>query len=169
LCGAESCSWCLLSRTTPELSDGDLAPDFELPSSSGRTVRLGALRGKNVVLYFYPQDDTPGCTKEACSFRDNIPRFEGLNAVVLGISRDSLSSHKKFIDKYALNFLLLSDEELKVHRLYNTWKLKNSYGKTYWGTERSTFVIDKGGRISRVFRKVKVDGHEAEVLSALQA
>jgi len=121
------------------------------------------------VLYFYPQDDTPGCTREACSFRDNLPKFEGLDAVVLGVSKDSLVSHEKFIGKYSLNFTLLSDEGLEAHKLYGIWKLKNNYGKTYWGTERSTFVIDKKGRIKKVFRKVKVDGHEAEVLLALRA
>lgn len=148
---------------------GETAPDFELPSSTGKTLRLSSLRGKKVVLYFYPQDDTPGCTREACSFRDNMPRFGGLNAVVLGVSQDSLRSHRRFMEKYSLNFTLLSDEDLKVHRLYGTWKLKNNYGKKYWGTERTTFVIDENGRIKQVFRKVKVDGHDAEVLKALKA
>jgi len=158
-----------VSETHPDLKEGDIAPDFELPSSAGRPVRLSSMKGKSVVLYFYPADDTPGCTSEACSFRDNLPKFEGVDAVVLGVSRDSLASHRKFIDKYSLNFTLLSDEELEVHRLYGTWKLKNNYGKTYWGTERSTFVVDKKGRIARIFRKVRVDGHEAEVLKVLQA
>ena len=158
-----------MSETHPDLKEGDIAPDFELPSSAGRPVRLSSMKGKSVVLYFYPADDTPGCTSEACSFRDNLPKFEGVDAVVLGVSRDSLASHRKFIDKYSLNFTLLSDEELEVHRLYGTWKLKNNYGKTYWGTERSTFVVDKKGRIARIFRKVRVDGHEAEVLKVLQA
>jgi len=152
----------------PELRIGDPAPDFELPSSTGKPVRLSSLKGRNVVLYFYPQDDTPGCTREACSFRDNLPKFGGLNAEVLGVSKDSLGSHKKFIDKYSLNFTLLSDEDLKVHKLYDTWKLKKNYGKTYWGTERTTFVIDEKGKIKQAFRKVKVDGHEAEVLRALR-
>ena len=158
-----------MSGNTSELKEGDVAPDFELPSSTDKPVKLGSLKGKSVVLYFYPADDTPGCTAEACSFRDNLPKFEGLDAVILGISKDSLSSHKKFISKYSLNFTLLSDEELVVHKLYGTWKLKNNYGKTYWGTERSTFVLDKKGRVKKVFRKVKVEGHEAEVLQALQA
>lgn len=149
--------------------EGDLAPDFELPSSSGSPVKLGSLRGKNVVLYFYPEDDTPGCTREACSFRDNLPKFKGMDAVILGVSKDSLGSHKKFIDKYSLNFTLLSDDKLEAHKLYDTWREKNNYGRKYWGTERSTFVIDKGGRIMKVFRKVKVDGHEAEVLQALKS
>jgi len=158
-----------VSKPPSDLKEGDAAPDFELPSSTGKQVRLGSLKGKNVVLYFYPADDTSGCTSEACSFRDSLPRFEGLGAVILGVSKDSIASHRKFIEKYSLNFSLLSDEELEVHKLYGTWKLKNNYGKTYWGTERSTFVIDKKGRIKKVFRKVKVDSHEAEVLKALQA
>ncbi len=150
-----------------ELEEGDLAPDFELPGSSGKSVRLSSLKGKQVVLYFYPQDDTPGCTREACSFRDNLPKFDGLEAVVLGVSKDSLDSHTKFISKYSLNFTLLSDEKLRAHKLYNTWREKNNYGRKYMGTERSTFVIGEDGRIKRIFRKVRVDGHEAEVLAAL--
>jgi len=152
-----------------ELREGDTAPDFELPASAGKNVRLSSLRGRKVVLYFYPKDDTPGCTREACSFRDNLPKFEGMDAVVLGVSRDSLDSHAKFIDKYSLNFTLLSDERLQAHVLYDTWREKSNYGKTYMGTERSTFVIGENGKIKKIFRKVKVDGHEAEVLAALEA
>jgi len=152
-----------------ELAVGDPAPDFELPSSSGGSVRLSSLRGKQVVLYFYPADDTPGCTREACAFRDNLPKFEGMDAVVLGVSSDSLESHSKFISKYSLNFTLLSDERLQAHKKYDTWKEKNNYGRTYMGTERSTFVIGPEGRIKKIFRKVKVDGHEAEVLAALES
>ncbi len=150
-------------------AEGDMAPDFTLPSSNGDKMKLSSLRGKNVVLYFYPKDDTAGCTKEACSFRDNLPKFEKLNATILGISKDSFDSHQKFIQKYGLNFTLLSDEELKVHHLYDTWKEKNMYGKKYWGTERSTFVIDRDGKIKKIFRKVNVDGHEKQVLDALNA
>ena len=130
-------------------------------------MKLSDLRGKKVVLYFYPRDDTSGCTAEACAFRDNLPKFGKLDAVVLGISKDSLDSHRAFIKKYGLNFTLLSDEGLKAHRLYGTWKEKNMYGKKYWGTERSTFVIDENGIVKKVFRKVKVDGHEKEILEAL--
>ncbi len=152
-----------------ELTEGDAAPDFALPSSSGKPVRLRSFRGKSVVLYFYPEDDTSGCTREACSFRDNLPKFDGLDAVILGVSKDSLGSHKKFSDKYSLNFTLLSDEGLEAHKLYDTWREKNNYGRTYWGTERSTFVIGKDGRIKKIFRRVKVDGHAAEVLLSLKA
>lgn len=151
------------------LAPGATAPDFQLPSSSGKPVRLRALKGRQVVLYFYPHDDTPGCTVEACAFRDNLPKFDGLDAVVLGVSTDPLDSHMKFIDKYSLNFTLLSDEDHVAHKLYDTWKLKNSYGKSHWGTERSTFVIGTDGKIKRIFRKVNPKGHESEVLEALRA
>lgn len=150
-----------------ELKVGDEAPDFSLPSSTGKPVKLSELKGKNVVLYFYPKDDTPGCTKEACAFRDTLPEFKSVDAVVLGVSKDPLESHSGFIKKYGLNFTLLSDEDHEVNDLYGTWVEKENYGKKYWGTERSTFVIDKMGRIKKVFRKVKVDGHEKEVLQAL--
>jgi len=150
-----------------DLVEGDKAPDFTLPSSTGKSVKLSDLRGKNVVLYFYPKDDTPGCTAEACGFRDNLPKFGSLDAVILGVSKDSPDSHSGFIKKYGLNFTLLSDEDLKVNNLYGTWVEKENYGRKYWGTERSTFVIGKDGRIRKVFRKVKVDGHEKEVLQAL--
>jgi len=148
-------------------SEGDKAPDFSLPSSSGKSVKLSDYKGKNVVLYFYPADDTTGCTKEACSFRDNMPKFGELDAVILGVSKDSLDSHASFIKKYGLNFTLLSDEDLKVNKLYGTWVEKENYGRKYWGTERSTFVLGKDGRIKKIFRKVKVDGHELQVLEAL--
>lgn len=156
-------------KNEKELTEGDIAPDFSLPSSKGEMVKLSSLKGKNVVLYFYPKDDTSGCTKEACTFRDNLPKFENLDAVILGVSKDSLDSHQKFIKKYGLNFTLLSDEGLKAHELYDTWKQKNMYGKKYWGTERSTFVIDKNRKIKKIFRRVNVDGHEKEVLEVLQS
>ena len=150
-----------------ELAAGDVAPDFSLPASNGKSVRLSDFRGKNVVLYFYPKDDTPGCTKEACSFRDTLQKFAEADAVVLGLSKDSAESHAAFIKKYGINFTLLSDEALEVNNLYGTWVEKENYGRKYWGTERSTFVIGKDGRIRKIFRKVKVDGHEREVLEAL--
>jgi peroxiredoxin Q/BCP len=150
------------------LSEGDPAPDFELPSSAGKLVRLSAFKGRQVVLYFYPKDDTPGCTMEACAFRDNLPKFERLDTVVLGVSKDSLQSHMRFIEKYSLNFTLLSDEAGVAHELYDTWREKKNYGRTYMGTERSTFVIGEDGRIKRIFRNVKVDGHEDQVLAALR-
>jgi peroxiredoxin Q/BCP len=158
-----------MPSTQKELSVGDRAPDFELPSSTGKPVKLSSLKGKQVVLYFYPKDDTAGCTAEACSFRDNLPKFNELDAVILGVSSDSLQSHAKFIDKYSLNFTLLSDEGLVAHGLYDTWREKNNYGRKYMGTERSTFVIGADGKIKRIFRKVRVDGHEADVLAALEA
>jgi len=150
-----------------ELAVGDLAPDFTLPSSNGDKVKLSALRGKNVVLYFYPEDDTSGCTKEACAFRDSFQKFKDLDATILGVSKDSIDSHNRFIQKYSLNFTLLSDEQLKVHGLYGTWKEKNMYGKKYMGTERTTIVIDRTGKIKSIFRRVKVDDHEKQVLEAL--
>jgi thioredoxin-dependent peroxiredoxin len=153
--------------SSTKLSVGDQAPDFTLPSSDGLSVKLSDLRGKNVVLYFYPKDDTPGCTKEACTFRDSLPSFGAVDAVVLGVSKDSLESHAGFIRKYGLNFTLLSDEDTQVNKLYGTWVEKENYGKKYWGTERSTFVIGKDGTIKQIFRKVSVDGHEKEVLAAL--
>lgn len=158
-----------MSPKPVQLSEGAEAPDFELPSSEGRPIRLSSLRGKNVVLYFYPKDDTPGCTVEACSFRDSLPKLEKADAVVLGVSSDSLDSHAKFISKYSLNFTLLSDEGLKAHRLYDTWKEKTNYGRKYMGTERSTFVIGTDGRIKKIFRKVSPQGHEAQVLAALNS
>ena len=158
-----------MTNHSKALEVGDTAPDFTLPASSGVSVSLSSLKGKQVVLYFYPKDDTSGCTVEACGFRDSMPSFDGLDAVVLGVSRDSLDSHAKFISKYSLNFTLLSDEDLKVHRLYDTWKQKTLYGKKYMGTERSTFVIGVDGKIKRIFRKVNPRGHEAEVLAALKA
>ena len=149
------------------LEEGAAAPAFTLPDSGGTPVSLSDFAGSQVVVYFYPRDDTPGCTKEACSFRDNLPKFGKMDAVVLGVSKDSLDSHSKFIGKYGLNFTLLSDEDLKVNNLYGTWVEKENYGRKYWGTERSTFVIGKDGKLRKVFRKVKVDGHEQEVLQAL--
>jgi len=158
-----------VSPVAKVLQVGDRAPDFTLPSSDGKNVKLSSMKGKQVVLYFYPKDDTTGCTIEACSFRDNMPKFDGLDAVVLGVSKDSLDSHAKFINKYSLNFTLLSDEHGVAHELYDTWKEKVLYGKKYMGTERSTFVIGADGKIKKIFRKVNPQGHEVEVLAALKA
>lgn len=131
-------------------------------------MSLKGLRGKPVVLYFYPKDNTPGCTKEACEFRDSLATIKKAGAVVLGVSMDGRDSHQKFIAKYGLPFPLLSDEEATVSKAYGVYKQKNMYGKKYWGIERSTFVIDPAGKLKAVFRKVKVDGHVAEVLAALK-
>lgn len=151
-----------------ELTPGQKAPEFSLADQNGRKVRLKSLKGQPVVLYFYPKDDTPGCTKEACGFRDSLPALQKLDAVVLGVSQDDSASHQKFIAKYGLPFTLLSDEEAEVAKAYGVYKLKNMYGKKYWGIERSTFVIDETGTLKAVFRKVKVDGHVDEVLTALR-
>ena len=152
-----------------ELKVGDTAPDFSLPSGTGETLALKSLRGKQVVLYFYPKDDTPGCTKEACGFRDDITRIEQANTVVLGISTDDLTSHQKFSKKYGLPFTLLSDENAAVSKAYGVYKQKSMYGKTYWGIERSTFVIDERGKLKAVFPKVKVEGHVEDVMNVLGA
>lgn len=146
---------------------GQTAPDFELPSDSGKTVRLSDFRGRKVVLYFYPKDMTSGCTKEACSFRDNYPQYEEQGAVILGVSPDPPQSHVRFKSKYNLPFLLLSDEDHKVAEQYGVWGEKQMYGRAYYGILRTTFVIDEQGRIAKVFTKVKPDGHGEEVLEAL--
>jgi peroxiredoxin Q/BCP len=151
-----------------ELTVGDPAPDFRLPSTEGREISLKEFRGKkNVVLYFYPKDDTPGCTKESCSFRDERPKFDKKEAVILGVSFDDLASHAKFVEKYKLPFMLLSDGDKKVATAYGVYKEKSMYGRTYMGIERSTFVIGKDGKIAQIYRKVKVDGHSDEILEAL--
>lgn len=148
---------------------GDKAPDFSMPTDGGGTVSLSGLKGKKVVLYFYPKDDTPGCTKEACAFRDALPDFSGVDAVVIGVSRDPVKSHDKFKAKYELNFPIAADEDGKASDAYGTWVEKSMYGKKYMGMERATFVIDGQGVVRNVWRKVKVDGHAAEVLKAVQA
>lgn len=152
-----------------ELAVGDRAPDFSLSDESGKAVSLKNLKGTPVVLYFYPKDDTPGCTKEACDFRDSQKRLQQTGAVVLGVSLDGTESHRKFIAKFDLPFSLLCDEDASVSKAYGVYKLKNMYGKKYWGIERSTFVIDGRGAIKALFRKVKVDGHVDEVLAALKS
>ena len=150
------------------LNIGDVAPDFELADQNGKKIRLSKLRGKKVVLYFYPKDDTSGCTKEACDFRDNLPELKKLNVEVLGASNDSLDSHKKFSSKYNLNFPILSDVDKKASQEYGVYEQKQNYGKTYWGITRSTFVIDKNGKIEKIFYKVNPEGHAKEILDAVQ-
>jgi len=151
----------------PEISDP--APDFSLPRDGGDTVSLAALRGGAVVFFFYPRDDTSGCTREAVAFSALKPEFEAAGVTVLGISKDSLASHEKFRDKHALTVPLLSDEGSDLCERYGVWVEKSMYGKTFLGIERSTFLIDAEGRIARVWRKVKVPGHAEEVLEAARA
>ena len=149
------------------LTVGMMAPEFSLPSTLGRKVSLNEFRGKRVILYFYPKDDTPGCTMEACAFRDHLPRIASKDAVVLGVSLDDELSHQRFTQKYNLPFPLLSDVDAAVSRQYGTYKEKNLYGRSYWGIERTTFVIDREGRVENVFRRVKVEGHAEEVMATL--
>lgn len=150
------------------LEVGKKAPDFALPDQDGNKVSLKDFAGKKVVLYFYPKDNTSGCTKEACNFRDDFPKFKKSSAVILGISPDSVNSHKKFAEKYNLPFILLSDEDKKVLEKYNVWKEKSMYGRRYMGVERTTYIIDENGKIKKIFNKVKVDGHNQEVMDALK-
>jgi thioredoxin-dependent peroxiredoxin len=148
---------------------GDKAPAFTLPTDGGGEISLDDFKGKPVVLYFYPKDDTSGCTAEACAFRDALPDFSKVKAEIIGISRDPVNKHDKFKEKYALNFPLASDEEGKTCEAYGTWVEKSMYGRKYMGIERSTFLIDGKGVIRNVWRKVKVPGHAEEVLKAAKA
>jgi peroxiredoxin Q/BCP len=142
--------------------------NFTLPASNGENISLSDFSGKNVVLYFYPKDNTPGCSKEACSFRDFNSEFQDSDTVILGVSKDSLKKHSNFIEKFNLPFLLLSDENGEVCELYGVWKLKKNYGKEYMGIERSTFLIDKNGELVKEWRKVKVADHVEEVLEYIK-
>lgn len=151
-----------------DLTIGQKAPSFTLLDDKGQKVRLSDFKGKKVVLYFYPKDDTPGCTKEACSFRDGMDDIRASQSVVLGVSADSVESHKKFSNKFNLNFPLLSDVDKKVVQAYGVWKEKSLYGRKFMGIERTTFVIDEQGKIAHVFPKVKVDSHVEDVLSELE-
>src|SRR5918993_5099323 len=146
---------------------GKTPPDFTLPTDEGTPITLSALRGRNVVLYFYPRADTPGCTIESCEFRDAFPRFEGRDAVILGISPDTVVDQAKFKKKFDLPFTLLADADHAVAEQYGVWKEKKNYGKTYMGVDRTTFLIGPDGRVSRIFEKVKPQGHAAEVEAAI--
>jgi thioredoxin-dependent peroxiredoxin len=143
---------------------GAMAPDFTAPTDGGGSVRLKDLRGRKVVLYFYPKDNTPGCTTESCDFRDAHAKFEAKGAVVLGISPDSGRSHDRFKEKFDLPFTLISDEDHQIAEAYGAWQEKSMYGRKYMGIQRSTFLIDEKGKIAAIYDKVKVDGHVADVL-----
>ncbi|MDX2129330.1 MAG: thioredoxin-dependent thiol peroxidase [Chloroherpetonaceae bacterium] len=150
------------------LTLGSVAPDFTVKDQEGNTVSLASQKGKKVVLYFYPKDDTPGCTKEACSFRDNFPQFQKLGVTVFGVSVDDEKKHKKFIEKYQLPFTLLADTDKKIVESYKVWGKKKFMGKEYMGINRVTYIIDETGKISHVFDKVKPEGHAEQILAAIQ-
>jgi thioredoxin-dependent peroxiredoxin len=151
------------------LEEGKKASSFSLKDQTGELVSLESFKGKNVILYFYPKDDTSGCTKEACNFRDELPKFSKLDAVILGVSPDSVESHRKFAEKYKLPFSLLSDEKKEVCNKYGVWQEKSMYGKKYMGVVRTTFIINEKGIIKKIFPKVKVDDHNIEIMEALKA
>jgi len=151
------------------IKEGSKAPAFSLPDAGGKPVSLASLAGRHVVVYFYPRDDTPGCTKEACGFRDTLPDFKKVKAAVIGVSRDSVASHDKFKKKYELPFALGSDADGKTSEAYGTWVEKSMYGRKYMGMERATFLIDCNGVVQGIWRKVKVPGHVEEVLKAVKA
>jgi len=146
---------------------GIKAPEFTLPANNGEEISLADYKGKKIVLYFYPKDMTPGCTTEACDFRDSYEKFSNSDTVILGISPDPIKKHQKFIEKYELPFLLLSDESTDVAKLYDVWKLKNNFGKEYMGIERTTFLIDENGIIEKVWQKVRVKNHVEDVYNQL--
>lgn len=151
----------------PWIESGQTAPDFELNDQEGQPVRLSDFRGRPVVIYFYPKDDTPGCTRQACAFRDRKADIEKTGAALVGISPDSSQSHAAFVAKHQLNFPLLADPDHKVAETYGAWREKKQYGKAYMGLQRSTFVIDAEGVVQKVWKNVKVDGHDEAVLKAL--
>ncbi len=152
-----------------ELKEGQKAPDFKVPASNGKEISLKEYAGKKrVVLYFYPKDDTPGCTVQACGFRDEFKKIEAQNAVVLGVSPDAVESHNKFIDKFKLPFILLSDTEKKISNDYGVWVKKSMYGKEYMGVARTTFIVGKDGKIEKIYPKVKPEGHSQEILEYLK-
>ena len=147
---------------------GDKAPSFKLKNQDDELISLTDFKGKKIVLYFYPKDDTPGCTKESCNFRDEFPKFGKLNVEIIGVSVDSVESHKKFTVKYKLPFDLLADDKKEIVEKYGVWKEKNMYGRKYMGIERTTFIVDEDGKIANIFAKVKVDDHNKEVMEALK-
>ena len=151
------------------INTGDIVPGFELPATGGKSIRLSDLKGKNVVIYFYPKDSTPGCTLEGQDFRDNMDAFTGRNTVILGVSRDSIKSHEKFKSNQAFPFDLLSDADEELCALFDVIKEKNMYGRKVMGIERSTFLVDETGKLRNEWRKVKVKGHVNEVLEAVKA
>ena len=150
------------------VAEGALAPDFTLPTDTGAPLTLSALRGRPVVLYFYPKDDTETCTVEACEFRDALPRFDGIEATVLGISPDDVKSHRKFRDKFQIPYPLLADTAHAVAEAYGVWQEKQMYGRKYWGNVRTTYVIAPEGTVAHVFEKVKPEGHAAQVMAVLE-
>ncbi len=150
------------------IEEGKKAPAFNLATDEGEKVKLSDFVGSPVVLYFYPKDDTPGCTKEACAFRDRKAELKQLGAVVLGVSPDTIESHAKFRDKYELNFPLLADADHRIAEKYGAWREKNMYGKKSMGVQRSTYLIDPAGKVAKVWKRVRVDGHDTQVLQALK-
>jgi len=152
-----------------KLKEGDKAPDFTLERDGGGEIKLSSLKGKKVVVYFYPRDDTPGCTTEACGFNDNLPNFSGLNAEIIGVSKDNEASHARFRAKFGLKFHLAADTETKLAKAYGVWVEKSLYGRKYMGMDRATYLIDKDGIVRGVWRSVKVPGHVDAVLAAVQA
>jgi peroxiredoxin Q/BCP len=150
-----------------KLSEGNAAPEFTVATSGGGRISLSDYKGRNVILYFYPKDDTPGCTKEACAFRDGFSEFKEKGAVILGVSTDTVKSHDKFVEKYKLPFTLLADEDKKIVEAYGVWGEKTFMGRTYTGTLRVTFLIGPDGRIKRIWPNVKPEEHAAEVLAAI--
>lgn len=158
-----------MPEPAPWVEEGSTAPDFTLADDNGQKIKLSQLRGKPVVVYFYPKDDTPGCTRQACAFRDRKKELDKLGAVVLGISPDDGASHAKFRDKFDLNFPLLVDVDHKVADKFGAWREKNMYGRKSMGIQRSTFLIDASGKVAKAWKKVSVDGHDEQVIAALKA